>query len=392
MKAPGPVVDDLDRGSGQANPLRSRRCGRATSHAAEGDNRDGMATLFVALEVARARLPRPAPNRHRHGEFVRFLERQREQPTGEMRPWSTRAEDPWHGFRGRSSTVRDLDVLGGGKRRGRAAVVAAVAAVVLGLARVPEARAHEFTLVLLSAPLAREDATGRDVIDGFRLGVEESPDVSHPPGEEAGDHLGGVDVEVKVIEATDGPVSGVTDAVVAGASVVVVLGSSSETAAAVAESLAGTGVLVVDAGPEPPSAPPGSPGLLRLHDAGSGPGDAGSPAAVRFTAAFDRRFGRSATEWAARGYDSARLLDVSLRQLGADARDVGAMAAAANASGDLVRSRVVAVGPGSSAAPAPARSPRAPTSFPFGLAVVLGGAAALGALVVAYRLRHRSTG
>lgn len=37
-------------------------------------------------------------------------------------------------------------------------------------------------------------------MDGFRLAVDQSPDVSHPPGEDAGDHLGAVDVELIVVE------------------------------------------------------------------------------------------------------------------------------------------------------------------------------------------------
>ncbi len=60
------------------------------------------------------------------------------------------------------------------------AVVALGAALLLGIAVAQGARAHEFALALVSA--AQGDAVGRDVVDGFRLAVEESPDVSHPPG------------------------------------------------------------------------------------------------------------------------------------------------------------------------------------------------------------------
>ena len=289
--------------------------------------------------------------------------------------------------------MRDRDVLATAKHR-RRVPLGVTAALLLGSAVAPAVWAHEFALAVVSAPSAPGQATGRDVFDGFRLGVEESPDVSHPPGEEAGDHLGGVDVDVKVIEAAGDEVSGVSDAVAAGVSIVVVLGTSSETAAAVADALAGTRVLVVDAGPEPLTAPPGSSGLLRLQDRGTGAVERGSAAATQFEAAFDRRFGRPATDWAARAYDAARLLDLSLRELGADSRDVKALAAAANASGDLVRSTVVAVGPGSPATGAGTRPPAPARRFPIGMALALGGTAA-GALVVtfaAHRLRHRSAG
>ena len=286
----------------------------------------------------------------------------------------------------------DRDVLAAAKHRRRVSLGVA-AALLLGLAVAPPVRAHEFALAVVSAPSAPGYAMGRDVFDGFRLGVEESPDVSHPPREEAGDHLGGVDVDVKEIEAAGDEISGLSDAVAAGASIVVVLGTSSETAAAVADALAGAGVLVVDAGPEPLTAPPGMSGLLRLQDRGTGAVEPGSAAAAQFETAFGRRFGRPATDWAARAYDAARLLDVSLRQLGADSRDVEALAAAANASGDLVSSTVVAVG--SPPATGPPTPPPAPSKrFPSGAALALGGTAA-GALVVTFaghRLRHRSVG
>ena len=276
------------------------------------------------------------------------------------------------------------------RRRRPLAVVAFGTALVLAVTAAPDARAHEFALALVSGP-AQGDATGRDVVDGFRLAVDESPDVSHPPGEEAGDHLGGVDVDVKVIEAADGRASQVSDAVTAGATVVVVLGASPGAAVAVARQLEGTGVLVVDAGPDPPAAPPGSAGLLRLRDRGAGSDGAGSPAATRFASAFERRFGRPATEWAARGYDAAHLLDVSLRQLGADSRDVEALAAAANASGELVRSTVVAAVPGSRppTSGAPAQPPASGSPLSLATVLAVGGAAASGAALVAVAAARR---
>lgn len=285
------------------------------------------------------------------------------------------------------------------RRRRRLAVAAFGTALLVAVTAAPDARAHEFALALVSAP-AQGDATGRDVVDGFRLAVDESPDVSHPPGEEAGDHLGGVDVDLEVVEVADGRASGVADAVAAGASVVVVLGTSPDAAVAVARELDGTGVLVVDAGPEPPASPPGTAGLLRLRDRPGGSGGAASPAATRFSGAFERRFGRPGTDWAARGYDAGRLLDVSLRQLGADSRDVEALAAAANASGQLVRSTVVvAAAPRSQPPTGGARSqPLAPGNpLPPATALTLlagGGAAASGAalLAVAAVRRRRARG
>lgn len=275
------------------------------------------------------------------------------------------------------------------RRRRRLVLLAPGAALLLALVLAPGARAHEFSLALVSTTSAEGDAIGRDLVAGFRLAVDESPDVSHPPGTEAGDHLGGVDVDIRVIEAAGARTAGVREAVAAGASVVVVLGTSSEAAAAVGPALAGTDVLVVDAGPEPPTAPPGSAGLLRLRDQG-GEGTGSSVAAVRFASAFEQRHGRPASEWAARGYDAARLLDISLGRLGADSRDVEAMATAANASADLVRSTVVA----SLASPqdGPSAPPPAAKRPLFGPGTAVAGTVALAAVllaVTAYGRRRR---
>ncbi len=58
------------------------------------------------------------------------------------------------------------------------------------------ARADEFRVGVVAGP-------DRDrFVAGFRVAVDESPDVGHPPGVEGGDHLGGMDVMVAV--ASDG--------------------------------------------------------------------------------------------------------------------------------------------------------------------------------------------
>ncbi len=59
------------------------------------------------------------------------------------------------------------------------------------------ARADEFRVGVVAGP-------DRDrFVAGFRVAVDESPDVGHPPGTEGGDHLGGMDVVVVVASAGD---------------------------------------------------------------------------------------------------------------------------------------------------------------------------------------------
>ena len=59
------------------------------------------------------------------------------------------------------------------------------------------AAAHEVGVVLV---VPREDPA---TFQGFRLAVDQSPDVSHAPGAAAGDHLGAIDVDVRTVEASN---------------------------------------------------------------------------------------------------------------------------------------------------------------------------------------------
>ena len=72
----------------------------------------------------------------------------------------------------------------------------AVAVIASSSWAAPPASAHDLTVVVSALSAESVDA-GR----GLMLAVDQSPDVSHTSGAGAGDHLGGVDVELIAIGA-----------------------------------------------------------------------------------------------------------------------------------------------------------------------------------------------
>lgn len=169
------------------------------------------------------------------------------------------------------------------------------------------AAAHEIGLVLVAA---RADA-----VDGFRLAVDESPDISHPPGREGGDHLGGIDVEVGVVVPREASVlrARVARALTSGARVVVVLARAGVVTDVVATVRSGGPLLVVaDAGPALRGSPTAAVVLLGRRPA------AGVDRVVldRFRRAFAQRYRRPASDAALVGYDAGRLVDSLLGTLG----------------------------------------------------------------------------
>lgn len=270
-----------------------------------------------------------------------------------------------------------------GRRGLRAAAAVGVATALLGAAS--PAWGHEFGLALVVDTTGATGPAGVDARDGFRLAVDESPDVSHTPGEEAGDHLGGVDVEIVAVEPAGTPaatVERVRAALEGGASVVVMLAAPDPTVAAVSAGLGAGEVVLLNAGGGPPST--GSPppaGVLAVRD--REPGGVNGNGAERFDRSFLARYGRPPSVWAQRGYDAARVLDLAVARLGPHARDTAAVAGVANASGALLRSRVIASPP----APGPSATPARGLGRP---AVILtAGSVLLGALLVALARRRR---
>lgn len=177
-----------------------------------------------------------------------------------------------------------------------------------------------------------------DARRGFLLAVDQSPDVSHPPGPDAGDHLGGVDVEIVTIDADDGDAAPdrVSAVIEGGASAVVIVAPSPilTTVSAAAER---PGKLIVAVAEDGAAAPPGVEIVLRAL-----PAERLDRARLeRFEAEFTNAYGRPPTSTAALGYDAGRLLDQLIGAIGEDLRVDGPLdAAVRNAAGILVATRL----------------------------------------------------
>lgn len=214
----------------------------------------------------------------------------------------------------------------------------------------PPAMAHEFKVVLVES----DTETAVDARRGFRLAVDQSPDVSHPPDEEAGDHLGGIDVDILSVHVASPSVAEeVTSLLASGASAVVVLAGGPGADAAIASALA-RGKLVIALGTT--ASPTAAPGQIVLL--------AGRPSDERRFAAFVEALaettGSDPTEAAALGYDAGMLLDALARGLGEDLTPGANLAAAVNAASTqlvLARPQVAA-----DAAPAVAANDRPPST------------------------------
>lgn len=197
---------------------------------------------------------------------------------------------------------------------------AGVAAIGASVSAAPPAAAHEFAIVLVSAESANSGDAGR----GFELAVDQSPDVSHAPGEAAGDHLGGVDV--RLVAISDGEredtARRVGDLLDAGAAAVIVLFVPS-TADAIAAAAAARDKLALVVAEGSPSRRESL--LLRPRPPGRIDG-AGLAAA---SSAFQAAFGEDPTQAALLGYDAGKLIDRLVTRVGHALSPTGALTSAA---------------------------------------------------------------
>lgn len=270
----------------------------------------------------------------------------------------------------------------------RTGVVALLLASGLLIAVAAPAQADEFGIVLLVDGTEEPSGAGTDARDGFRMAVDESPDVSHPPGEEAGDHLGGVDADIQTVEArTAGQVrTELRQALLVDPAYVVILAPSSPTIRSVEGLLRGNSV-VLTAGSE--SSGLSLAGGVTVRELGSSDGsDAIQQLAIRFMA----RYGRPLSPWAVRGYDAALVIDRAVGALGPQSRDAEKTAEVANAPPGLIGGEAVA---------APAESPSTSSETDSrvqdkasvrGRRILLPALAVATAALLVLRWRHRRSG
>ncbi len=142
-------------------------------------------------------------------------------------------------------------------------------------------------------------------LDGMRLGIDQSPDVEHAPDSDAGDHLGGVDVDLVVLETLRLRADEITEV---DAEIVVVL--DPDVVAETARVLAGRSNLLIAVLRDDVPVPAVRPDLMVVLR--PEPPKGATPAAAAFEAGFTAAYLRTPTETDAIGYDVAQVLDVLL--------------------------------------------------------------------------------
>ena len=190
-------------------------------------------------------------------------------------------------------------------RARRALTVGAVALLWSSTSTSP-ALAHEFSIALVTAAGSRSSPDAAEVQAGWRLAVDQSPDVSHPAGPDAGDHLGGIDVRVTAVDGSDPAAAGtrIRTQLRDGVTVAVVIASPA-TEQVVSAAVAGTDTLLLTAGPAGRASQVTPADLSLMQRQPPGTSDA-------FTEAFRVAYGRPPTADAALGYDAGRLLDAAV--------------------------------------------------------------------------------
>lgn len=188
------------------------------------------------------------------------------------------------------------------------------------------AQAHEITLALaIAAPDDTSNGDDADLRDGLRLAIDQSPDVGHAPGEDAGDHLGGVDVDLVTLDRADSSSAGAAaDAALAVDATVLIAVGTDDLLSELATRLADAPLLLIGVprSPDPAQAPPG--GMLVMRQATEADGSRAEAVAADFVT----RFGREPSVWGLVGHDLGLVLDELLTDTGAAIPDVAAVEAA----------------------------------------------------------------
>ncbi|VAV97935.1 hypothetical protein MNBD_ACTINO02-2234 [hydrothermal vent metagenome] len=214
-------------------------------------------------------------------------------------------------------------------------VLAAAALVWIVLSAAP-ALADEFRIGILLDP-ATSDST---FMEGFQLAVDQSPDVSHPPGVEGGDHLGSMDVVMVVIDDATGPdgLLAAANRLVEGEGVAIIVADiSPESLRTIMGPITDSGTMLLALSNVASNEFPETLRLLIVGDQ-SGADALLTDRAATFRDAFIEASGGAPSETATRGYISGRLVDIGVEATDRDPSDTGtlidAMTAAMRTSAD----------------------------------------------------------
>ena len=195
------------------------------------------------------------------------------------------------------------------RNRNRRAWLIGAAVGALWLTAAPPAAAHEFSIVVVTSDAPSSLQARR----GFQLAVDQSPDVSHPTGREAGDHLGGIDVDIVTVDGASPQARAARLGALLddGAAAVVTLasGASGDELSDVAASRGVFHVAVADRAGDATE-----PADVLLRPRPVGQRDEARVATA--TSAFTTEYGIAPTQAALLGYDAGRLLDGLVSALG----------------------------------------------------------------------------
>lgn len=193
-------------------------------------------------------------------------------------------------------------------------VATALVALMLLPFSLEPAGAHEIT-VAVAISTALDEAVSKDLGDGLRLAIDQSPDIGHAPGSAAGDHLGGVDV--KLTEITE--IDDLARQDISGALILIVAGDAATVTAAAVDLRPGSGfitALVIGQGEINLDLPIA---ILRPTESSN------AVTYVPFAEAFEARFTRAPSHAAANGFDVGQLLDSLIRETDGAVPDLAAL-------------------------------------------------------------------
>jgi len=218
-------------------------------------------------------------------------------------------------------------------RHGLAWGCATVAATAWMMLAAPPASADEFAVGIVVESSA-SDSDISAFMKGFQLAVDQSPDVSHPPGVEGGDHLGSMDV---VMITIGGDLEGDE-----------LLGAAIELMEADRVPIVAVDATADILDPLVDVAVASRTMLIVLSDVGGESTNSQlvfyaadrqrterllTDRALTFADAFFANFGRPPSPAATRGYIAGRLVDISVEATGRDPSDTSTLASAlANAT------------------------------------------------------------
>ncbi len=189
--------------------------------------------------------------------------------------------------------------------------------------------ADEFKVgILLDSSL--NDPAQSTFMQGFQLAVDQSPDVSHPPGEEGGDHLGSMDVATVVVDDQTGSSALLAAAVglLERESVDIIIANVAPDALpAIFDLAVGSGTMLIVASELGGQSFLKTPFFFAAAEQGRAEGllTDRSPA---FSSAFASAYSLPASDAAASGYIAGRLVDLAVEATDRDPSDVQTMSSA----------------------------------------------------------------